>query len=315
MKVNILLLFLITLPSVSIAQLQMELAITPTNFAVYCEPTSLNVTWRNVSEEELVIGSSLKPTESSAVTIFVNDKPVLKFPLPEATKYYSAEEFILKPGESYTGSVGTMLLNLSPGTYQIKAVADLTKLNGLSVHGNETIESKSIEFTLMTPAGESLETWEYAIARTKSVALKEKMVEACVVLRKPDVLNLFPTSIYAAWLVWPKIEDPSREEPRKLKKLIENGYYPNSNSVPDPKTSSGWRELPRGKSMAEWQLEWAERILKSQPDFPFAEKLQLVVALNKLVLDDHEGSLRILTELSKKKNDIGEWSREFVNLK
>ncbi|MCI0616620.1 hypothetical protein L0244_26885 [bacterium] len=316
MKAKYYLILLLTFPSLAYAQLSMDLKIIPRQSGTYCEPLKLSITWRNESNEDIKVGPSLNPTRSPALTIYVNDMPNLKFPV-RSFKPLVTKNLALKPGESSEGTVEMLLLYLSAGVHQIKAVADFRNIN---IHGLEdmfqgTAESNVVEFTMEEPSGDNLEAWKYASQKSQEKHPKQKMIETCGALSKPEILKLYPDSIYASWIVWERIDDPLRFDPQTLSQLIKEGDFPDSNSVPDPDLPDGWQGIRSGKSMAQWQLYWAERILRTHPDFPLPEQLQLAVALNKLVLNDKTGGQAILSELSTHDSDIGKWSKQFIELK
>jgi hypothetical protein len=178
-----------------------------------------------------------------------------------------------------------------------------------------TAESNVVEFTMKEPSGNDLEAWQYASQKSQAKDPKQKMIDTCVALSEPEILKLYPDSIYASWSVWENIDDPLRFDPQTLSQLIKEGEFPSSNSVKDPESARGWTDISSGKAMAEWQLNWAERILRNHPDFPLTERILLTVALNKLVLNDKTGGQAILTELSTHDSEIGKWSKQFLELK
>jgi hypothetical protein len=314
MKMKYYLILLLTFPSLAYAQLSMDLKIVPKQSATYCEPIELTITWHNESNEDLIIGPSLNPSVSEALTIYVNDLPSLKLPLPTAVKVnYINGNLALKPGESSEGSIGILGLNLAAGVHKIKAVADFRNAPEDMFQG--TAESNTVEFTMKEPSGNDLEAWQYASKKSQAEDPLQKMVETCGALSKPEILKLYPDSMYASWIVWEKIDDPLRFDPQALSQLIKEGEFPDSNSVPDPESARGWQDIRSGKAMAEWQLNWGERILRNHPDFPLTERLHLAVALNKLVLNDKAGGQAILTELSTHDSEIGKWSKQFLELK
>lgn len=123
MKAKYFFILMLTLPSLTYAQLSMDLKIIPRQSGTYCEPMKLEISWRNDFNEEISIGPSLNPAKSPAVTIYVDDKPSLKLPI---LKLYVLvdENLALKPGESSEGTVEMVLLYLTAGVHKIRAVAD-----------------------------------------------------------------------------------------------------------------------------------------------------------------------------------------------
>ncbi|MCI0447850.1 hypothetical protein L0152_32125, partial [bacterium] len=273
MKAKYYLILLLTLPSLAYAQLSMDLKIIPRQSGTYCEPIKLNISWRNESNEEIKVGPSLNPTESPALTIYVNDIPNLKFPLRLALRPMVTQKLALKPGESSEGNVEIVLLYLPAGVHQIKAVADFRSLKGIEDLFQGTAESNVVEFTMEEPSGNDLEAWQYASQKSQAKDPQQKMSETCSALNKAEILKLYPDSIYASWIVWKRIDDPLRFDPQTLSQIIKEGEFPDSNSVPDPESARGWRDISSGKDMAEWQLIWLERTLKNHPDFPLPEKI------------------------------------------
>jgi hypothetical protein len=312
MKAKYCLIHFLTLPSLAYAQLSMDLKVIPRQSGAYCEPIELKITWRNDSDEDIIIGESLNPIDSEAVTIYVDDAPHLKLPTVKIYRYCCGN-LALKPGESSEGTTGILGLYMAAGFHQIKAVADFRYAPEDMFQGRA--ESNVVEFAMEEPSGDDLEAWQYASQKSQAKDPKQKKIETCSALTKAEILKLYPDSIYASWIVWEKIDNPLRFDPQTLSQLIKEGEFPSSNSVQDPESSDGWRSISSGKAMAEWQLNWLERILRNHPDFPLPEKIQLAVALNKLVLNDKIGGQAILTELSTHDSEIGKWSKQFIELK
>ncbi|MCI0447188.1 hypothetical protein L0152_28775 [bacterium] len=312
MKAKYYLILLLTFPSLAYAQLSMDLKIVPKQSGTYCEPIKIQITWRNDSDHDIIMGPSLNPTNSEAVTIYVNDEPSLKLPIPKVFIAYTPN-LTLKPGEISEGSIGILGLNLAAGVHKIKAVADFRNAPEDMFQGSA--ESNVVEFNMKEPSGDNLEAWQYASQKSEAKDPKQRMIETCSALNKSDILKLYPDSIYASWIVWEKIDNPVRDDPKTVSQQIKEGEFPSSNSIQDPESPDGWRSISSGKAMAEWQLAWLERTLRNHPDFPLPEKIQLAVALNKLVLNDKTGGQAILTELSTHDSEIGKWSKQFIELK
>lgn len=128
-----------------------------------------------------------------------------------------------------------------------------------------------------------------------------------------DLLTNYPHSIYTAWIIFPALAEPENYQPEIAKQLVETSYYPSGNSVPDEEF--GFRDIAEGGSMAKWQINWAEKILIDHPDFPYRERLQLVIALNKLTLNDEKAGMDLLASISQNDTEIGRWCKKFLSLK
>jgi hypothetical protein len=127
------------------------------------------------------------------------------------------------------------------------------------------------------------------------------------------VINKFPTSTYAALVIYGKISLADRD-PATLKKLIDQGRFPAWNSVPDPASPDGWSSLS-GAELASWQVQQAERILREHPDFPYAGQLRLVIGVSSLRLGMEDRGLTVLQDLAKHADKAeGAWAKTFLSL-
>jgi len=106
-----------------------------------------------------------------------------------------------------------------------------------------------------------------------------------------ELLRRFPTSTYAAYVVWKNYLRLVLDT-WSIDSLIELATEPpwsDSNSVPCelPAGCGGrhWRSL-KGKAFRMWRLRWAESILTNHPDIWFADQVRLRAALDHYMLGD-----------------------------
>lgn len=169
------------------------------------------------------------------------------------------------------------------------------------------IEPAVVKITIAEPDEKERQVYDWlqeCYSNLKSVSLS-----SCY----KDLLTNYPHSIYSAWIILPALAEPENYKPEIAKQVVETSYYPSGNSVPDEEF--GFRDIAEGGSMAKWQINWAEKILIDHPDFPYRERLQLVIALNKLTLNDEKAGMNLLASMSHNDTEIGQWCKKFLSLK
>ena len=106
-----------------------------------------------------------------------------------------------------------------------------------------------------------------------------------------ELLRRFPTSTYAAYVVWKNylrfvLDTWSIES---LTQLATEPPWSDSNSVPcELPTGCGgrhWRSL-EGEAFRSWRARWGERILKHHPNIWFADQVRFRLALDRYLLGD-----------------------------
>ncbi len=106
----------------------------------------------------------------------------------------------------------------------------------------------------------------------------------------PDILRNYPSSIYTAWIYYSKIFDPTNMKiERIIDELKRNVYTDIDLHAPEPdpdkwdiyngRIMKGRRTISSAPEVALWLIEKSELILRYHPDFPFANKLKVQIAL------------------------------------
>jgi len=216
--------------------------------------------------------------------------------------------FTIKSGETYIYilDVARYAGILDPGTYHVKVVWDSRKVpKGYQGYA----ESQWIDIQIDESAGEDklmLDAFIKLYKRVPKCTLEEGIISA-------NILSKYPGSIYAGWALSKYIGNPESAEPNKIKELIDKGLYPISNFVPDP--DSGSRKEIRSKEMAQWQIKWAEIILKNHPEFLYSRRLTLAIAINSVVLGRKDQAIKILKNIAEQKNTPeGKWAAEYLSI-
>jgi len=220
------------------AQLKLEISIKGTgslNKFVRGAPMIMTISWENTSQKEIRVGVPNHPSDSSAIVLWINGQ-LRVIPQLENEEWWGAPS-TLKPAERKENKVDLKLLQLSDGTYKMKAIADFSRLPQYAYKA--TYESNMVEFSIEAPQGIDLQAYEaaskYLIERFKN-SKSDKWYGAAMsnTLRDPDfILKAYPNSTYAAWSLWYTIYDPPFYENEKLQVctpeqvvLIKLGKYP-----------------------------------------------------------------------------------------
>jgi len=183
-----------------------------------------------------------------------------------------------------------------PGTYRLRVtLAPYTDVDAPPGALGETLQSNVVEIRVKEPAGLDAE----AIAWAKGSPMKV------------GVLKAFPSSEYAA-LFWFGNVRLSSMDPDKTRVLVDSGRYPGPNSVPDPSSDTGWRDLD-SEGVARWQAQWGERVLREHPQFAYHDEVKLIVALANMSLGNKEEGLRAVGEIAQKQGTAAAvWSGAFL---
>jgi len=304
--------------SLASAQLRMELSLDRSS-AVQCEPMSLVISWQNMSETPLMLGE-LDPTKNGAVSLEIDGKsvtmPLLRTPAP---LYLNCTETGLQPGVKKEGTIPLIALVLEPGTHKFKAEA--TFRGQEKTHFDGAVESDMARLMITAPEGEDLRALEYIRRDLHSKGLSGETLNlgTCQVLTQDpkvfgDILELFPDSIYAAWIVMSYFARPDVYEPRVVKEMLDSESWPLPNAVPGTRINAQ-RQL-HGKARARWEIQWGERILTVHPDFARRETLRLELAVDYLILGRKKDGLRLLKQLASegKPETQSRWAESFLGL-
>lgn len=195
----------------------------------------------------------------------------------------------------------------SPGNYKLKVVLahrpgdlDISPASAPPAKPLDgTFESNIVAIRVKEPTGVDAE----ALAWAKSIDEHPLSIK---------VINKFPTSTYAALVVYGKI-NLEGTDPVTVRGLIEKGQFPAWNSVPDPASPDGWTSL-HGAEFARWQVQQAEQILREHPEFPCAGQLRLVAAVNSLSLGMKQQGMNVLRDLARRPEKTeGAWAKSFLS--
>ncbi len=152
----------------------------------------------------------------------------------------------------------------------------------------------------------------------------------------PDILRNYPSSIYTAWIYYSKIFDPTNMKVEEaIGRLKRNVYTDIELHAPEPdpdkwdiyngRIMKGRRTISSAPEVALWRKEKSELILRYHPDFPFANKLKVQIALCNISLGREEEGISQLQNLIKQAKSEpenphqpikkeAEWAEKFLQL-
>jgi hypothetical protein len=168
-------------------------------------------------------------------------------------------------------------------------------------------------YTIKAPQGVDAEIFNLWQKQNPDRAACDFPLDMEPILTPQVLIEKYPTSIYSAWAIYKYLGAPEKWPADKLVELITQRLYPQSNSVPYSGVKGGWRSL-KGDDMAQWQNEWAERILQNHPTFPYAKRLRLVMAINYLKLKQEQKGFDLLDGVAKTTGDDALWASKFIEL-
>lgn len=180
--------------------------------------------------------------------------------------------------------------------------------------------SEPVQLVYTEPSGSDAEAFRSVIADIQAGAKAPIPCAAPSVvgwfLRQPQFLGRFPTSIYAAYVIYERMAGFAKQDPAVVLGVVhdENSY--NSNSYPDDtgKSKDGWRWL-KGKEAVDWWARWYDIILKSHPDIWFADELRLKRAVDQLALKNYQAAQAELEAISKdEKAPMAHKAKEYLGL-
>jgi hypothetical protein len=119
-----------------------------------------------------------------------------------------------------------------------------------------------------------------------------------------DLLQHFPTSTYAAYLIWKDLVrgiSSGQNSVGVLLKDLGTSIESQSNSVPcdipEWCDDNGWMSM-QGIVFVRWRAKWFERVLEHHPDIWFADEIRLKLALDEYLLGDKTACQTGLEELA-----------------
>jgi hypothetical protein len=277
--------------------------------AILCEPLPTMIEIINEGKKPFEIYRGIYNYED--INVIVNNQKneyilcaqelsVLKLP-------YSILVNVIQPGEKLV--MNSDLRCYPPfwqaGNYNVQYVVNINKKDYLS---------QLFMLNIGYPTGIDLEAFEkgqidnkvndnYCIKR---VALrdKKKICSPCVsatsekifaALSNKDLIAKYPTSRYTAWAANKTIIDLTSLDEKRIAEGIKKKIY--------PKTEK-----------ALWMKEKGNEILKSYPDFAYAEKIKVAVAISEIVLDNETEGIKILQDLvQNSQSKEAEWSKRFLD--
>jgi hypothetical protein len=126
----------------------------------------------------------------------------------------------------------------------------------------------------------------------------------CPTCNTSKLLRDFPTSTYAAYVIYGRMSgfmqwEPTEEKRKMFAAGIEAGGW-FSNAYPDEtgkiKDGSVWL---KGQAAADWWAKWYDIILKNHPDIWFADELRLKKAVDQLCLKNYQAAEADISTLAK----------------
>lgn len=153
------------------------------------------------------------------------------------------------------------------------------------------IQSNSVEIEVKEPTGVDAQVLKWANDHQ-------------TIPTNPFVLHRFPTSTYAAWVVVQKFQGFSGSDFGMVMNSIESGDYLNRELWVPEENASGQKPI-HGIEALNWKRQYFGIILQNHPDFPFADQLKLMLALDELALKQYEFAARDLRQVaSESKSDM-----------
>jgi hypothetical protein len=115
--------------------------------------------------------------------------------------------------------------------------------------------------------------------------------------RLGDLLRRFPTSTYAAYVVWEySAKGITHMSADELISYVAGNIDLIGNSVPDQ--SGSWQDYT-GEAFLRWRDDWSELILQHHPQIGIGDELRFVTALDRYLLGDKDGCAVGLEDLAE----------------
>jgi len=287
-----------------------------------CEPIKVEIGLKNNGAERIKIGYYKSLTRNKAFYLMINGEEYRgpKRAHEGFTETIEIETF-LEAKEEIREEIDLRVIGLKAGRYEIKAVVDFSEYG--ERYNNLKVESEPIELIIKKPIGVDeiayKEAEKYMNEHYKSGYRK---VDFCEIITgegwgnefRNILLEKYPTSTYAGWVVYERMQKPLSARAEKIKELMDKGLYMEHGWVPWPwEYHNGLKEL-NGREYVEWHIKWGEELLKNHPDFPFISEIKIILGLAYLKLNQIEKGLSMLKDISNENSKEGIWAKEYLGL-
>ena len=132
------------------------------------------------------------------------------------------------------------------------------------------------------------------------------------------ILQEYPTSTYAAFVVYDFMKGPSQSDPMNLIEVLESGSYlersfkaPYENPQDERQRSTFatyW-----GEHGLRWRERWGNLVLTNHPDFRYADEIRLCLAVDQIALKHYEAAAQALDRLAKDdKSPMAQKAKEYL---
>jgi len=111
-------------------------------------------------------------------------------------------------------------------------------------------------------------------------------------------LREFPTSSYAAHIVYKESLGFAGSDPSLALRAMETGSFLGHRPVPDHTQRRGWRTLSPEEGVL-WREKWYSLVLTHHPDIWFADEMRLRLALDQLAIKNTEQATTLLQALAE----------------
>jgi len=259
------------------------------NQAILGEPLTCTMIWENQGSVPVTMAynlSFMNPLIQVKLRGPVNKECIVQ---GFRAEWPEGPHTVIGAGEKQTYSFSPMDFGaVNAGDYEMWLEYDATALEPFwDKYGVNRIrvESNHIRFTVISPQGED-------------AALFSKYADRCnrITLPPQDILSKSPTSTYAAYVIYGRLQGFSSTDFSSsifLRALETQRFL--SNSYP---SESGWISL-QGQEAAGYWAKWIGIILKSHPNIWFADELRLKLAVDQAALKNYQVAAADLEALSK----------------
>ena len=170
---------------------------------------------------------------------------------------------------------------------------------------NGEVKSEEIHIHIVPPVGLDKAAYE--------------TMNKCPMCDPSKLLKDFPTSTYAAYVVWERSDAKGQaaSEPTKVLKAIETGLLLQSEMVLPCIEPSGATALRRlnGKQAIDCRAYWYDLILKNHPDIWFADQLRLRTALDQITLKNYQAAETDLKAIAQDtKSPMKDKAQQYLDL-